>query len=74
MSKPVVFLASFPPIHSAIKIGSEGARVQFDIPESEMGNAVHLLAMRNVVLKVTVEIAKGEKGNGEEEEKGVKPR
>lgn len=51
----VTFLASFPPIMSAIKCGQDGMRIQFDVPESEMGNAVELLAMRGVVLRVTVE-------------------
>jgi hypothetical protein len=51
----VTFLASFPPIMSAIKCGDAGMRIQFDVPESEMGNAVELLAMRGVVLRVTVE-------------------
>jgi hypothetical protein len=53
----VTFLASMPPIQSAVKIsgGGDGMRVQFDVPETEMGNAVELLAMRGVVLRVTVE-------------------
>ena len=53
----LTFLATFPPIQSAIKIAGngDGMRVQFDIPESEMGNAVELLAMRNDVLRITVE-------------------
>ena len=54
----VTFLASFPPIMSAIKCGDAGMRIQFDVPESEMGNAVELLAMRGVVLRVTVEVLK----------------
>lgn len=49
------FLASFPAIQSAIKIGQDGMRVQLDIPESEIANAVELLGMRDCVLKVTVE-------------------
>lgn len=52
----VEFLASFPAIQSAIKVGQDGMRIQLDIPESEMGNAVRLLMMRDQVLKVTVEI------------------
>lgn len=50
-----VFKASIPPIMSGIKTGGDGMRVQFDIPESDMGEAVKLLAMRGVVLLVTVE-------------------
>jgi hypothetical protein len=60
MSEPIEFRATFPPIQSAIKVGTDGMRVQFDIPESEMGNAVHLLALRNVVLKITVEVEQSE--------------
>lgn len=53
MPETITFLASFPAIQSAIKIGQDGMRIQLDIPESEMGNAVELLAMRNVVLSIT---------------------
>ena len=48
------FRASMPDIMSAIKIGSDGMRVQFDVPESEMGNALDILAWRNCVLVVTI--------------------
>lgn len=48
------FLASFPCIQSAIKIGPDGMRIQLDIPESEMGEAVKLLAWRDQVLQVTI--------------------
>jgi hypothetical protein len=48
------FLAAFPPIQSAIKIGCDGMRIQFDVPETEMGNALELLTMRQRVLRVTV--------------------
>lgn len=61
----ITFLASFPPIQSAIKVGQDGMRIQLDIPETEMANAVELLAMRNVVLKVTVEaVEKPQEGTG----------
>lgn len=54
-----VFEAAFPAIQSAIKIcgDRQGMRVQFDIPESEMGEATKLLLWRDQVLKVTVEPA-----------------
>lgn len=55
--KAVTFLASFPPIQSAIKIGQDGMRIQFDVPETEMAQAVNLLALRDVVLRVTVQRA-----------------
>lgn len=54
----VTFKASFPPIGSAIKItgNGDGMRIQLDIPESEMDKAAWLLAMRESVLNVTIEI------------------
>lgn len=55
MSDSVTFLASFPPIQSAIKIGQDGMRIQFDVPETEMVRAVGLLTMRDRLLRVTVE-------------------
>ena len=60
--QPVTFLASFPDIQSAIKVGRDGMRIQLDIPESEMWAAVNLLAMRGVVLRVTVETEKAATG------------
>jgi hypothetical protein len=57
MSEPVRFLASFPPIQSAIKIG-DGARIQFDVPESELDavkRLIDLQARRGVLLVITVE-------------------
>jgi len=50
-----VFKASIPPIMSGFKTGGDGVRVQFDIPEVDMGEAVKLLAMRGKVLIVTVQ-------------------
>lgn len=70
-SEPIVFLASFPPIQSAIKVGQDGMRIQMDIPETEMANAVELLAMRNIVLKVTVEVAEKAKEEEEKPKKGI---
>ena len=57
MSEAASFLASFPSIQSAIKIHGDGngMRIQFDVPESEMAEAVKLLAWRQQVLRVTVE-------------------
>jgi len=51
------FRAAFPPIQSAIKVCGDGngMRVQLDIPESEMAEAVKLLQWRQTVLMVTVE-------------------
>jgi len=51
------FLAAFPSIQSAIKVhgNNDGMRIQWDIPESEMAEAVKMLAWRERVLRVTVE-------------------
>lgn len=56
------FRASFPAIQSAIKVDGSGGgmRVQLDIPESEMAEAVKLLAWRQQVLRVTIEPENGE--------------
>lgn len=55
-NEQVIFLAAFPPIQTAIKVdGSGGMRIQLDIPESEMAEAVKLMLYRQVVLKVTIE-------------------
>ena len=56
-SEAITFLASFPPIQAAVKVAGngDGMRIQLDIPETEMASAVHLLTMRECVLRVTVE-------------------
>jgi len=52
----VTFEAAFPPIQSAIKVygDRQGMRIQLDIPESEMAEAIGLLAWREQILVVTV--------------------
>ena len=57
------FNASIPPIMSGIKTGGDGMRVQFDIPETDMGEAVKLLAMRGKRLTVTVEVNDNQQRN-----------
>ena len=49
------FRASIPPIMSGIKTGGDGMRVQFDIPEVDIGEGAKLIAMRGKRLIVTVE-------------------
>ena len=51
------FLASLPAIQTAIKIAGngDGARVQFDIPETSMAGFLPLLGMREQRLLITVE-------------------
>ncbi len=57
------FDASIPPIMTGIKTGGDGMRVQFDIPENQMGEGAKLLAMRGKRLKVTVEVIHNEQEN-----------
>lgn len=56
MGDSTTFRASIPPIMSGIKTGGDGMRVQFDIPETDMAEAVELLMMRGKVLIITVEV------------------
>lgn len=56
MSEAVEFVASIPPIQSAIKIdGQGGARIQLDVPENEMGNFIKVMMWRGMRLKISVE-------------------
>ncbi len=51
------FIAYFPPIQSAIKRGADGMRITLDIPETEVVNALKLLAWTkpDCPLRVTIE-------------------
>jgi len=57
-TKKIVFLASIPAMQSALKISGDagGMRLHLDIPENQMGEAAYLIAMRQSILKVTVEV------------------
>jgi hypothetical protein len=53
----IKFLASIPPIQSAIKIaGDAGMRITIDVPESELMNAIGLLALRDSLLHVEIKV------------------
>ena len=62
MTDKATFRASIPPIMSGIKTGGDGMRIQFDVPESDMGEAIKLLMMRGKVLLVSVEVQNGSHG------------
>ena len=50
------FNATVPDIQGAIKISGNGAvRLQLDIPESELGDAIKIVAAQGKVLNVTME-------------------
>ena len=62
-SDPVVFIASIPPIETAIKIhGQEGARLVLDVADSELGNFFPVTLLRGKVLRVSIEAMKPRKG------------
>ena len=48
------FFAVLPDIQSAIKIGSDGMRIQFDVPETEKAKAIPLIGMNHRILEITV--------------------
>ena len=50
------FAASIPPLQSAIRTGGDGMRITIEVPETDMGQAVKLIAMRGKRLKITVEV------------------
>lgn len=58
-----VMSAFIPPLQSAIRTGGDGMRVTLEMPETEMGQAVKLVAMRGKRLKVTVEVIHTEQDN-----------
>lgn len=62
MTEKISFLASFPPIQSAIKIGDTGMRITLDIPESELPKAIKIITLREAVIQVTVNVAKNGSG------------
>lgn len=56
LDNSATFLVTLPPILSAIRMaGDGGMRIQLDVPESEMGEAIKLLMWRERVLRITVE-------------------
>jgi hypothetical protein len=67
VKEQVTFLASFPAIQSAIKLdGREGARIQLEIPESEVGNFISVLMWKGEVFQVTISrITKSDDKKGE---------
>ena len=66
MLSKAIFMATIPPIMSGIKTGGDGMRVQFDIDESNMGEAVKLIGMRGELLEVTVRVVEKDEGHSEE--------
>lgn len=57
MGDKVVFLASIAPTETAIAYtgNRDGQRIKLDIPETQLGNAAGILALRRRVIRVTLE-------------------
>lgn len=68
VSEQVTFLATLPDIQSAIKITGtcNGMRVQLEVPESEMGQAIHLLKWRGQVIEITAALSTGGTDGGKQ--------
>lgn len=56
MTKKIQFRAFIPPIMSAIRTGGDSMRLTFDVPESDLQDAVALIALRDTPLRITVEV------------------
>jgi len=57
MSEPrLSFRAIVAPISTSLKFGGDAGRVTFEVPQSDVESAVGLIALQNVVLRVTVEV------------------
>lgn len=55
MSQSATFLATIPPILSALKVsGDGGARIQFDVSDTDLAEALRILLWRDQVLEITV--------------------
>jgi hypothetical protein len=54
----ITFLASLPPIQSAVSISGDGngARLKLDIAESELPQAMKLMLLRGSCFEVTVRV------------------
>lgn len=55
MPDKAVFKAIVAPIQSACKIGPDGMRLQLDVAEQDLADALHVLAWRDRVIVVTIE-------------------
>ena len=59
VAQAITFLATFPQdmprSNYAIVIGRDGMTIQLEVPESEMAQAIELLAWRDRALKVTIQ-------------------
>lgn len=68
----IKFIATFADIQGAIKFNRDGMRITLDIPETETTEVVKLLALRDVVLDVSINIEQPKETgkNGDKRRKG----
>lgn len=62
MSKTIKFRASIAPFASSLKFGGDTGRVTFEVPKSDVPEAVALIALQETALIITVEVDDGETG------------
>ncbi len=58
IDEKIAFIASLPPIQSAINLGGaegDSSRIKLDVPGTETAAVVRLLLLRGQAFKVTVE-------------------
>jgi hypothetical protein len=53
-TESITFLACLPDVLSQMKIGKDGMRLQLEVPESDLAEALKLVLWRDKVLKVTM--------------------
>ncbi len=65
----ITFRAAFPAIQGAIKRhgGGDGLRIQLDIPECDLQDAIALMALTNCVLRVTIAVDSDKQIEAEED-------
>ena len=65
MSEVISFIASLPPIQSAMSVSGnrDGMRIKLDVSENEVPNAIKLMLFSGQIFKVTVEVIEQEVKN-----------
>ena len=60
MPEVISFLASLPPIQSAMSVSGDhqGMRIKIDVPECDVPNAVRLMLLAGKLFRVTIEPVK----------------
>lgn len=63
MKDKISFIASLPPIQSAIQLnGLDGARIKLDVPENEMPEVMKLVLLKGKAFRVTITQEKEKSG------------